>query len=350
MMPPTEDTTEPTIEIQALSHRYPFMGRGQSSGRPMALDGVSLTVLPGEIFGILGPNGSGKSTLFRILATMLRPSLDSSASQGYAKVLGFDVIQEPEQVRQGLGVVFQSPSLDGKLTAEENLTYHGLLYGLSGRALKQRTRDCLDLFGLWERRSEPVERFSGGMRRKVEVAKALLHAPAVLLMDEPATGLDPVARRDLWQTLMKLRERQSTTIVLTTHLMDEADRCDRLAIMARGKTVAIDTPSNLKAQIGGDVVTIEPDEVDPVDLSNRECAAHQLLKQITERFGPWDPNSEPIITEEGRIRFEKPDGARIGAEVAAAFPGRIRSLNVSRPSLEDVFMHLTGETLHADES
>ncbi len=292
----------------------------------------------GEVFGILGPNGGGKSTLFRILSTMLRPSVGEGRSAGSANVMGYDAVAEPGLVRRQLGVVFQSPSLDGKLTAVENLRHQGRLYGLGGFELSKRIDHWLEYFGLSDRQDEFVERFSGGMRRRLEVAKALLHEPTLLLMDEPATGLDPAARRDLWQKLFELRDQKGMTIALTTHLMDEADRCDRLAIICEGKLVAVDTPGNLKARIGGDVVTVEP------EVAENGSGAERLASEITEKFGPWDEGASPAVVD-GRVRFEKADGARVVAEVAAAYPGKIRSLTVGRPTIEDVFLRLTGAAL-----
>jgi len=335
------------IHVEGLSHQYPLpkpsrRNNNQPKPRELALDGVSFQVNPGEIFGILGPNGGGKSTLFKVLSTMLRASAGNGRANGTAKVMGHDVVMAPDRVRQQLGVVFQSPSLDGKLTAAENLRHHGRLYGIPRFELAKRINHWLAHWGLADRQNELVERFSGGMRRKVEVAKAILHEPKLLLMDEPATGLDPAARRDLWQILFELREKRGMTIVLTTHLMDEADRCDRLAIMSEGKLIAVDTPERLKARIGGDVITVEPEP----DQTTEQI--EQLAVEITERFAPWDKGATPTIID-GRVRFEKPDGARVVAEVAAAFPGRIRGLSVGRPTIEDVFLRLTGASLDTSE-
>jgi ABC-2 type transport system ATP-binding protein len=343
-------TTDVAIRVQGLSHQYPPLKQSRRSRkhhgdlpapRTLALDGISFEVKAGEIFGILGPNGGGKTTLFRILSTMLRPSVAGGQPAGSASVMGHDAIANPDRVRRQLGVVFQSPSLDGKLTAVENLRHQGRLYGLDSFELSRRADHWLGYFGLSDRQNEFVERFSGGMRRRLEVAKALLHEPTLLLMDEPATGLDPAARRDLWQKLTQLREQKGMTIALTTHLMDEADRCDRLAIISESKLVAVDTPENLKARIGGDVITVEPEGVQDTN------AADVLAAQITEKFGPWDDGASPTVVD-GRVRFEKPDGPRIIADVAAAFPGKIRSLTVGRPTIEDVFLHLTGATLHGE--
>lgn len=391
----TQAAQPEALSVVSLSHAYPAPKRArrmpdslkETTPRRLALDGVSFNVHPGEIFGILGPNGSGKTTLFRVLSTMLSPNGGPDHSGGTASITGHDVLTAPAAARAQLGVVFQSPSLDGKLTATENLRHHGRLYGLAGKDLKNRIDQWLDFFGLTDRRNEFVERFSGGMRRKLEVAKALLHEPKLLLMDEPATGLDPAARRELWQKLLQLRKDKHMTIVLTTHLMDEAEHCDRLAIMAAGKLITVDTPDHLKSRIGGDVITLEPeptevssgchtlsanaakcaDSVDgtpktdntlcppgqsvapdltPPDSFPRDTAAgstpaDQLAADITARFGPWNDGAAPTVVD-GRVRFEKPDGARLAAEAASTFPGRIRSLTVGRPTIEDAFMHLTG--------
>lgn len=341
----TDSMTTEAIRVDGLSHRYPAPKRsgsdaGRVGPRALALDGVSFTVKRGELFGILGPNGGGKTTLFRILSTMLRPGEDNERPGGGAWIMGHDVISDPALVRRRLGVVFQSPSLDGQLTAVENLRYHGRLYGMGGDALAKQIDRWLAFFGLEDRRHEYVDRFSGGMRRRLEIAKALLPEPGLLLMDEPATGLDPTARHDLWQKLLELRDTSGVTIVLTTHMMDMADRCDRLAILAEGKLVAVDTPGSLRAQIGGDVITLEPEVKGGID---------ELAGQIANRFGPWDEGAAPVVVD-GRVRFEKPEGARIVAEVASAFPGSIRSVTVGKPTLEDVFMHLTGASLGAVEA
>lgn len=337
---PTTRKAEAAIHVQELSHQYPppkqsRRTKDQPKPRALALDGVGFEVKPGEIFGILGPNGSGKSTLFKVLATMLRTDPGDSRTKGAARIMGHDVVLNPDRVRQQLGVVFQSPSLDGKLTAAENLRHHGRLYGIGRFELSKRINHWLAHWNLTDRQHELVERYSGGMRRRVEVAKAILHEPKLLLMDEPSTGLDPAARRDLWDMLLELREKRGMTIVLTTHLMDEADRCDRLAIMNEGKLIAADTPDRLKAKIGGDIITVEPESPD---------IAERLAVKIEERFGPWEKNATPIVID-GRVRFEKPDGARVVADVAAAYPNHIRGLSVGRPTVEDVFLRLTGASL-----
>lgn len=330
------------ISIRDLSHFYPPPSSRRSRGATInasaklpALDGVSFDVNPGEIFGILGPNGSGKTTLFRVLATLLRPRPRNGALSGQLSIFGCDVVTQSASVRRHLGVMFQMPSLDHKLTAAENLMHHGHLYGLHGPSLRARINELLERFGLDTRRGEYVERFSGGMRRRVELAKALLHQPRLLLLDEPATGLDPGARRDLWNLLSALRREQGVTVALTTHLMEEADRCDRLAVMCRGRVAALNSPDRLKDAIGGDVITIEPD--DPEDIDD-------LRKVINVRFSPWPPGGEPAV-HGGRIHLEKPDGAAFVATLSGAVAGRTRSITVGKPTLEDVFLHLTGHTL-----
>src|SRR5262249_40715151 len=241
--PPAEKPTRtPAIALQDLVHRY--------DGRT-ALNGVSFDVLPAEIFGLLGPNGSGKTTLFRILSTLMIPG------GGRAVVAGYDAASDPGRLRREIGVVFQAPSIDQKLTARENLVHQGHLYGLHGPALRNRITEVLERVGLSERARDRVETFSGGMQRRLELAKGLLHAPRVLLLDEPTTGLDPGARRDLWQYLHILRDQEKVSVLVTTHLMEEAESCDRLAILNQGKLVALGTPVELKQEIGGDVIVLE---------------------------------------------------------------------------------------------
>jgi ABC-2 type transport system ATP-binding protein len=300
------------ISVDSLTHKY--------NGRT-ALASVSFQVRQAEIFGLLGPNGSGKSTLFRVLSTMMAPS------EGRASVAGFDVASQSESVRRCIGVVFQSQSLDKKLSVEENLRAQGHLFGLSGSTLRGRVQEVMDRLGLADRRKDLVGSLSGGLRRRVEVAKALLHEPKVLLMDEPSTGLDPGARRELWQYLEDLRTRQGVTVLLTSHILDEAERCDRLLLLHLGRVVAMGTPAELKSRIGGDVVVLEV--ADP----------EGIRAQLSQRFG-----TEPKVVE-GALRVEIANGHRFIAEVIEAFPGAIQSVALHKPTLEDVFLDETGASI-----
>ncbi len=306
----------PAIEVQSVVHRY---------GERTALDDVSFAVRPAEIFGLLGPNGSGKTTLFRILSTLMLPS------GGRAVIGGHDVAREPAAVRRTIGIVHQQMSVDVKLTAAENLRHTGHLYGLSGARLAARIDEMLARVGLRERAGERVETFSGGMQRRVQLAAGLLHRPSVLLLDEPTTGLDPGARRDLWLYLDKLRADEQVTILVTTHLMEEAERCDRLAILSHGKLVALGTPAELTSEIGGDVITLET------------ASPESLAQRLAARFG-----TEAQIMD-GSVRLERENGARFAAEAVEAFPGEIQAVNVAKPSLEDVFIHRTGHRFWVED-
>jgi ABC-2 type transport system ATP-binding protein len=282
------------------------------------LNGVSFDVRPAELFGLLGPNGSGKTTLFRILSTLMIPVA------GRALILGFDAAQDPNSLRRHIGVVFQAQSIDIKLTAAENLRHQGHLYGLHGAALKARIQEMLARVGLSDRAHEKAETFSGGMQRRLELAKGLLHHPSVLLLDEPTTGLDPGARRDLWQYLQTLRDQEKVTVIVTTHLMEEAEHCDRLAILNEGKLVALGTPAELKHEIGGDVILLDTRDPDT------------LAEQIRSRF---DVDAQVL---DGQVRLERENGHRFITEVVETFPGEIEAISVSKPTLEDVFIHRTG--------
>ena len=296
--------------MQNLVHRYE---------KRTALSGVSFDVGPAELFGLLGPNGSGKTTLFRILSTLMVPS------GGHAIIMGCDAVQDPALLRRQIGVVFQAQSVDLKLTAYENLWHQGHLYGLRGSSLQTRIHEILSRVGLADRAKELVETFSGGMQRRIELAKGLLHHPGVLLLDEPTTGLDPGARRDLWQYLQMLRDEEHVSVLVTTHLMEEAERCDRLAIMNEGNLVALGTPAELKAEIGGDVVLLD--------------AAHDaglLAERIRDRF-----HVETTVLE-NQVRVERQGAHRFVTEVVEAFPGEIEALSISKPALEDVFIRRTG--------
>ena len=293
----------------------------RSFGARQALDGVTFSVAEGEIFGLLGPNGGGKTTLFRILCTLLPPS------GGKARVCGFDTVSEPAAVRSSIGVVFQSPSLDPQLTVAENLRYGGNLYGLRGPELENRWREMAAALRVDDRAGDVVKNLSGGLQRRVEIAKSLLPRPRVLLLDEPSTGLDPVARVDLWAILEQLRGQFDITTVLTTHLMDEAERCGRVAILHRGKLLACDTPDALRSTIGADVLTLicrRPDMV---------------AEQLQAKFG-WT-----AVVRDDAVRVEIPKAHAEVARIVEAFPGEIQSVTAGRPTLEDVFVRMTGERL-----
>ena len=301
--------TSSVILVQDLVHRY---------GERTALNGVSFDVRPAELFGLLGPNGSGKTTLFRILSTLMVPVA------GRALILGFDAARDPNNLRRHIGVVFQAQSIDIKLTAAENLRHQGHLYGLRGAALKLRIQEMLARVGLADRAHEKAETFSGGMQRRLELAKGLLHHPSVLLLDEPTTGLDPGARRDLWQYLQILRDEEKVTVLVTTHLMEEAEHCDRLAILNEGKLVALGTPAELKHEIGGDVILL--DTRDPEALAEKIRARFEVDAQVLD----------------GQVRLERENGHRFITDVVETFPGEIEAISVSKPTLEDVFIHRTG--------
>ncbi len=306
----------PAVEARGLRYSYPGKRKGGPT-RP-ALAGLDFDVPAGSVFGFLGPNGGGKTTLFRILATLARPDA------GSLRVFGADLATQAREVRRRLGVVFQSPSLDRQLTVRENLVHQGHLYNLSGRELDGRIAAGLERFGLAERRDQKAKELSGGLQRRVEIAKALLHDPRLLLLDEPSTGLDPGARRDLWATLETLREA-GVTVLLTTHFMEEGDRCDRLVLLDRGTIVAEGAPAALKEEIGGDVVTLTG--ADP----------EALARDLGERF----PSLSPQVRD-GAVRLEIEHAHELVARLAEAFPGRIDSVTVARPTLEDVFLHRTG--------
>jgi ABC-2 type transport system ATP-binding protein len=308
----------PVISVENLVHRY---------GDRAALNGVSFEVRAAELFGLLGPNGSGKTTLFRVLSTLMLPTA------GRATIMGCDAAQEPARLRRQIGVVFQAQSVDIKLTAYENLWHQGHLYGLRGAALKQRIGEILSRVGLADRAKELVETFSGGMQRRIELAKGLLHHPGVLLLDEPTTGLDPGARRDLWQYLATLRDEEHVSVLVTTHLMEEAERCDRLAIMNEGNLVALGTPAELKSEIGGDVVLLD--------------AAHNagvLADRIRARF-----HVDTTVLE-NQVRIEREGAHRFVTEVVEAFPGEIEAVSVSKPALEDVFIRRTGHKFWSERT
>ncbi|MBI4537375.1 MAG: ABC transporter ATP-binding protein [candidate division NC10 bacterium] len=312
----TRGTDDRAVAVEGLRHRY---------GEREALAGVSLCVRRKEIFGLLGPNGGGKTTMFRVLSTLLVPTA------GTVQIFRHDIVREAHHVRTHLGVVFQQPSLDPKLTVLENIRHHGHLYGLSGAPLRQRAERLLGRLGLADRARDGVETLSGGLQRRVELAKALVHQPDLLLLDEPSTGLDPAARREFVAYLHQLREQEEVTVALTTHMMDEAERCDRVAILHHGRLAALGTPDELKAKLGGDVVVIHS----PV--------ARALQGKIEERFG-----CRGVLVGE-TLRLEVPKGHIFLHDVVEAFSAEIQSVSFGKPTLEDVFIHLTGHALAGDD-
>lgn len=303
------------LRVTNLSHAFAHI---------VALRGVSFDVQEGEILGILGPNGGGKSTLFRILATALLPS------QGDALVAGQSVVTNPERVRESIGVVFQSFALDKKLTVRENLRFQGQLYSLQGEILEQRIDSLLDSFALSTRKRDLVGTLSGGLQRRVEIAKGLLHSPKLLLLDEPSTGLDPSARLNLWDFLEVCRQEERATILLTTHLAEEAERCDRIIILDRGVVVASGTPDDLKKEIGGDVLVVQ--------------SAHpELLKRKVQRTYKL-----PSTIVQDKLLLEVQNGPRFIPQLIKAYPTLVTAVTLRKPSLEDVFIHKTGHGLSAN--
>ena len=309
------DVTNVAVQVKNLVHSY---------GDHKALRGVSFSVTCGEIFGLLGPNGGGKTTLFRILSTSF------PANSGDAAIFADDVRVHPDRVRRRIGVVFQNPSLDKKLTVRENLMHQGHLYGLRSTGLQARISEMMERLGVADRENAIVETLSGGLQRRVELAKGLLHQPQLLILDEPSIGLDPGARRDLWLYLEGLRDKEGVTILLTTHLIDEADRCDRVLILNEGVVVAMGTPNALKDEIGGDVVTITTKEPE------------KLSEMIAARF-----NVKPAVLN-GKLRVERENAHAFVSQAIESFSGMIESVTLSKPTLEDVFIARTGHRFWED--
>jgi ABC-2 type transport system ATP-binding protein len=290
-----------------------------------AVRGVDFEVAAGEVFGFLGPNGAGKTTTINMLCTLVKPTA------GSASVAGHDVVRERDDVRRNIGLVFQDPTLDGYLTASQNLRLHAELYGVRSDLVAPRMEQVMTMVGLWERKDSPVSTFSGGMRRRLEIARGLMHSPRVLFLDEPTIGLDPQTRRSIWAYIRELQERERITIFMTTHYMDEAEWCDRIAIMDHGKIVALDAPETLKAQVGTDRVAIHTDDDD---------AAIAALKQ---RF---DVNAR---ISEGAVTFAVAQGEQFVPRLFAELGIPIKAVHVSRPTLDDVFMSYTGSTIRDAE-
>jgi ABC-2 type transport system ATP-binding protein len=290
-----------------------------------AVRGVEFEVATGEVFGFLGPNGAGKTTTINMLCTLVTPTA------GSAKVAGHDVVRERDDVRRNIGLVFQDPTLDNYLTAVQNLRLHAELYGLQRDVVAPRMRQVLEMVGLWERKDSPVGTFSGGMRRRLEIARGMMHSPRVLFLDEPTIGLDPQTRRSIWSYIAELKEREDITIFMTTHYMDEAEWCDRIAIMDNGEIVALDAPDTLKAQVGTDRVMIHTEDDDAT------------IAALRERFG-----IEARMAE-GAVTFGVPGGEEFVPRLFAELGVPIKAVNVSRPTLDDVFMSYTGTTIRDAE-
>ncbi|MCG0239147.1 MAG: ATP-binding cassette domain-containing protein [Firmicutes bacterium] len=303
------------IRVEGLVKRF---------GDFTAVDGVSFTVQQGEIFGFLGPNGAGKSTTIKILSTLLKPT------SGTAILAGYDVVRQPNEVRQSIGMVFQDPALDNRLTAEEHLILHAMLYNVPRSVLAERIDQVLKMVGLADRRKSLVRTFSGGMRRRLEIARGLLHHPKVLFLDEPTVGLDPQTRAAIWEHVRRLRDEIGVTVFMTTHYMDEAENCDRIAIIDHGKIQAIDTPAALKRRIGGDLIIVTGDP--------------GLQEDLAARYGV------EVRRVGNELHFQVAAGAEFVPRVVADFPGRIRSIQVKQPSLDDVFLQLTGRAIRDEEA
>ncbi|QGG47820.1 ATP-binding cassette domain-containing protein [Heliorestis convoluta] len=286
-----------------------------------AVKGISFEVQKGEIFGFLGPNGAGKSTTIKILCTLL------SLTSGKAMLNGFDVTKEALKVRQSIGLVFQDYSLDDRLTAEENLYFHAMLYSVPREQMKERMDQVLAMVDLTDRRRDPVRNFSGGMKRRLEIARGLLHHPKVLFLDEPTIGLDPQTRRAIWSHVNKLRDEFELSVFMTTHYMEEAENCDRIAIIDHGDIVALDSPESLKEQVGGDVITIRTDQNEA------------MIGAIGEKYGL----QSTLVGDS--IRLEVQDGSSFIPRVVADFPGAIQSIHVHEPTLDDVFLKITGRAI-----
>ncbi len=295
-------------------------------GNLEAVKGVSFEVKEREVFGLLGPNGAGKTTIINILCTLLTPT------EGEATVNGFDVVKERSQVRESIGLVFQEPALDEYLTAEQNLRFHAYAYGIRKKILKQRLKELLEMMELWDRRKGKISTYSGGMKRRLEIVRGLLHRPKVLFLDEPTLGLDPQTRHRIWDYILDLRKREDLTIFMTTHYMEEAENCDRIAIMDYGQLVALDTPDKLKDAFGGDVISIMTED-------NEE--AIRLLK---EQY-----NVQPS-QQNGAVSFTVHHGEEFLPGFVSSFPLHLLSIGLHRPTLEDIFLKLTGHAIREQEA
>jgi ABC-2 type transport system ATP-binding protein len=295
-------------------------------GTLKAVKGVSFQVAEGEIFGFLGPNGAGKTTTINMLCTLLMPTA------GKATVNGYDVATQRSQVRHSIGLVFQETTLDDYLTAEQNLRFHAYAYAVPREIREPRLKELLDLVGLWDRRKDRISTYSGGMKRRLEIARGLLHHPKVLFLDEPTLGLDPQTRHTIWAHIRELRQREKLTIFMTTHYMDEAENCDRIAIIDNGTIVAMDTPDKLKAAVGGDLISIRVEDTD------------EAVRVLTEQY-----HLEPKL-KNGLVTFTIPNGEEFLPGFVSGFPQRLLSIGLDRPTLDDVFIKLTGRAIREQEA
>jgi ABC-2 type transport system ATP-binding protein len=319
-LPPAHDTGSrrpPVIAVQGLVKRY---------GKLEAVAGIDLDVTPGEVFGFLGPNGAGKTTTIQILCTLLR------ATEGSATVAGYDVTTQPDDVRACIGLVFQDPSLDDQLSARENLEFHAMIYDVPRSVRKRRIDAVLEMVDLHERQRAQVRTFSGGMKRRLEIARGILHAPQVLFLDEPTQGLDPQTRAHIWRYLNELRRSEDITIFMTTHYMDEAEYCERIAVIDHGRIVAQGSPDQLKEMVGGDVVT--------ATTADDVAAADELSAKL---------GVNATVTD-GGVRVEVSDGAEFVPRMIHALSVPVRAVTIRRPSLDDVFLKLTGRAIRDGEA
>lgn len=305
-------SSQPIISVEHLIKKF---------GKLTAVNDISFAVEEGELFGFLGPNGAGKTTAISILCTLMR------ATSGSASVNGFDVVRQQSKVRESIGLVFQDPSLDIQLTAMENLKFHALIYNVPASVRQQRMDQMLKVVELWDRRNDIVKTFSGGMKRRLELARGLLHHPRVLFLDEPTLGLDPQTRNRLWEFILELRRTAGITIFLTTHYMDEAENADRIAIIDHGNIVALDTPDNLKKLVGGDIINLK--------TSDDQKAAEELRLRY---------QIEPKVEESG-VMFQVSEGGNFIPELIREFDTNIVSIGLRRPTLDDVFLEVTGHEL-----
>ncbi len=308
---------EHAVEVEGLVRKF---------GDLVAVDGVTFEVRRGEVFGFLGPNGAGKTTTINMLCTLLTPTA------GRATVDGFDVVRQKREVRQRIGLVFQDPSLDDRLTANENLDFHAVVYAVPQAVREKRKRELLEMVDLLDRADDLVITFSGGMKRRLEIARGLLHHPRVLFLDEPTIGLDPQTRKYIWDYVADLKKREDITIFLTTHYMEEAEHCDRIAIIDHGRIIALDTSENLKNMVGGDIIRIKTDD---------DARAEELLRE------KYRVN---ILEDKDCLCFEVERGEEFIPRLFQDFDVSIQSINLHRPTLDDVFLKLTGREIRDEEA